>query len=177
MFYYLEKDFNNFKKFSKEMLSIDVELNPYYKDQKQIFIYILNTFSLVYNYLGERSNDANLFEEFSTTSTRFINKAEHITTIDHLTMICKGFLLFCKGDYQNSETYFNSISDNEKSSHNSNVIILATLGKAFTLYNKGNYSNAVACFTVLIRDFDYINETVLEGKNNLKQDLESVILT
>ena len=167
IYYYSLKDYKNFKKFSQELLSIDVDLNPYYKDQKQIFIYILNTFSIIYNYLSEKTNEASSYEEFNNNSTRFINKAENIIMYDHLTMICKGFLLFCKGDYNNSETYFLSISENEKNNVHPNIVILANIGKALTHFNKGNYSQAIDCFTCLIKDHNFINENVLESKKEL----------
>ena len=144
------------------MLNIEVDLNPYYKDQKQIFIYILNTFSIIYNYLSEKTNEATSYEELNNNSTRFINKAENIIMYDHLTMICKGFLLFCKGDYNNSETYFLSISENDKNNVHPNIVILANIGKALTHFNKGNYSSAINCFTILIKDHNYINENILE---------------
>ena len=166
MYFYLQNDYKNFKKFSQELLSIDVDLNPYYKDQKQIFIYILNTFSIIYNYLSDKTNESSTYEELNTNSTRFINKAENIIMYDHLTMICKGFLLFCKGDYINSETYFMSISENDKNTVHSNIVILANIGKGLTHYNKGNYAQAINCFTNLIKDHNYINENVLESKLN-----------
>lgn len=83
---------------------------------------------------------------------------------DPMTMICKGFLYFIQGDYDNSEIYFSNIADNDKyNTLNKSIIILAKLGKALNSYNKMNYSKAIDCFVTLIRDYDYINESVLES--------------
>jgi tetratricopeptide (TPR) repeat protein len=84
---------------------------------------------------------------------------------DPMTMICKGFLFFAQGDYDNSEMYFSNISesDHTNTNTNKNIIILAKLGRALNSYNKCNYSKAIEYYHSLIRDFDYINENILES--------------
>lgn len=72
-------------------------------------------------------------------------------------MICKGFLFFAQGDYDNSETYFSNITESDKT-----IIILTKIGKAMNLYNKANYSKAIEYLVSLIKEDNYINENILE---------------
>lgn len=146
------------------MAKTDVDLNPLYRDQKQIFIYILNVFSIFYSYLSQKCKDKEKTEAYLTSSTSFVNQAEKISIYDPMTMICKGFLFFAQGDYDNSEIYFSNITDNDKHPNLSKYItILAKIGKAFNSYNKGNYSKAVEHIVSLIREYDYVNENMLES--------------
>jgi tetratricopeptide (TPR) repeat protein len=79
-------------------------------------------------------------------------------------MICKGFLFFIQGDYDNSEMYFNNISESEKNTNlNKNIIILSKIGRALNSYNKANYNKAIENFASLIKEYDYVNENVLES--------------
>jgi tetratricopeptide (TPR) repeat protein len=82
-----------------------------------------------------------------------------------MTMICKGFIYFNQGEYDNSEIYFANIADNERSNSNLNkhVIVLAKIGRALNFYNKANYSKAADIFISLIKDYDFINENILES--------------
>ena len=96
------------------MAKADVETNPLYRDQKQNFIYILNIFSFFYNHLSQKSLTKEDTDEYSTLSTAYVNLAEKISMYDSMTMICKGFLFFAQGDYDNSEMYFSNISENDK---------------------------------------------------------------
>ena len=113
--------------------------------------------------ISQQSRDKTKSENYSTLSTVFVNQAEKISMYDPMTMICKGFLFFAQGDYDNSEMYFSNISDNDKSSNlNKNLIILAKIGRGLNFYNKGNYNKALEYFVSLIRDYDYFNENVFE---------------
>ncbi len=96
-------------------------------------------------------------------STSFVNQAENISMYDPMTVICKGFLFFVQGDYDNSETYFANIDDDKHSNLNKYILILAKLGRALNLFNKYNYSKAADNFISLIRDYDFINENILES--------------
>ena len=147
------------------MTSIEVDTNPFYREQKQLFIYILNIFSFFYSHLSQKSSQKEKIDEFSTLSTTCVNKAEKISMYDPMTMICKGFLFFAQGDYDNSDMYFSNISESDhiNSNTNKNIIILAKLGRALNSYNKNNYSKAIEYYHCLIRDFDYINENILES--------------
>jgi tetratricopeptide (TPR) repeat protein len=163
IYYYSIGDYQNFKKFSEELSKTDVDLNPFYRDQKQIFIYILNIFSFFYSLISQQSKDKVKSDNFSTLSTTFVNQAEKISMYDPMTMICKGFLFFAQGDYDNSEMYFSNISDNDKNTNlNKNLVILAKIGRGLNSYNKGNYNKALVYFVSLIRDHDYFNENVFE---------------
>ena len=78
-------------------------------------------------------------------------------------MVCKGFLFFAQGEYDNSEMYFSNISDIDKGINlNQNLIILAKIGRGLNSYNKGNYNKALEYFISLIREYDCVNENVLE---------------
>jgi tetratricopeptide (TPR) repeat protein len=145
------------------MAKTDVDLNPFYRDQKQIFIYILNIFSFYYSYLAQKCKDKEKCDNYTTMSTSFVNQAENISMYDPMTVICKGFLFFVQGDYDNSETYFANIDDDKHSNLNKYILILAKLGRALNLFNKSNYSKAADNFISLIRDFDFINENILES--------------
>ncbi len=153
----------NFKKFSDELSKLDVELNPFYKDQKQTFIYILNIFSFYYNYLSQKCKEKEKCDNYTTLSTSFVNQAETFSMYNPMTMICKGFLFFVQGDYDNSETYFANIDEDKHSELNKYILILAKIGRALNLYNKSNYLKAADYFISLIRDYDFINENILES--------------
>ncbi len=158
-----KQDYANFKKFSDEIAKTDVDLNPFYRDQKQLFIYILNIFSFYYSYLAQKCKDKDKCDNFTTMSTSFVNQAENISMYDPMTVICKGFLFFVQGDYDNSETYFANIDDEKHSNLNKHILILAKLGRALNLFNKSNYSKAAENFISLIKDYDFINENILES--------------
>jgi tetratricopeptide (TPR) repeat protein len=139
-------------------------MNIHYRDQKQIFIYILNVFSFYYNYLAQKCKEKEKCDSYTTLSTSYVNQAEKISMYDPMTMICKGFVYFNQGDYDNSEIYFNNIADNVKSSNlNKHIIILAKIGSGLNCYNKANYSKAADIFISLIKEYDFINENVLES--------------
>jgi tetratricopeptide (TPR) repeat protein len=138
-------------------------MNIYYRDQKQIFIYILNIFSFYYNYLAQKCNDKDKCDSYTTLSTSYVNQAEKISMYDPMTMICKGFLYFNQGDYDNSEIYFSNIADDKSTNLNKHIIILAKIGRALNCYNKANYSKAAEIFISLIKDYDFINENILES--------------
>ena len=178
IYYYSKSDYSSFKKFSEELSKIDIEENPFYKDQKQIFIYISNILSLFFHFISLKSKTKEVFENSNELSTSLVNQAEKIATFDPMTMICKGFLLFSKDDFEGSDRYFSNISDNPKNLEK-NILILAKLGRALCAYNLNNYKRAIEFFTSLIKDYDYYNENVLESigicfynSNNIKKAVE-----
>ena len=160
MYFYSIHDYENLKKFSDELAKTDIDNNPFYRDQKQTFKYILNVFAFYFINLAQKSKDKEKYEEISTS---FFNQAEKISMFDPMTMVCKGFIYFAQGNYSQAETYFSNISENDKNSNfNKTIIILAKIGKGLNFYNKGNYEKAIEHFISLIKDYDYFPENVLE---------------
>ncbi len=158
MYFYSINDYVNFKKFSDELAKIDIDNNPYYRDQKENFKYILNVFAFYFINLAQKSKDKEKYEEISTS---FFNQAEKLEMFDKMTMVCKGFIYFAQGNYSQAEFYFSNISDTDKSI-NKRIIILAKIGKGLNFFNKANYEKAAEQFIGLIKDYDYIQENVLE---------------
>lgn len=160
MYFYNIKDYENFKRFSDELAKTDIDNNPYYRDQKQIFKYILNVFAFYFINLAQKSKDKDKYEEISTS---YFNQAEKISMFDPMTMVCKGFIYFAQGNYAQAETYFSNISESDKTnSVNKTIIILAKIGKGLNFYNKGYFEKAAEHFISLIKDYDYFQENVLE---------------
>lgn len=159
MYFYSINDFQNFKKFSDELAKIDIENNPYYRDQKETFKYILNVFAFYFINIAQKAKEKEKYEEISTS---FFNQAEKLEMFDKMTMVCKGFIYFAQGNYSQAEFYFSNISETDKSI-NKRIIILAKIGKGLNFFNKSLYDKAVEQFTGLIRDYDYIQENVLES--------------
>jgi len=159
MYFYSINDFQNFKKFSDELARIDIENNPYYRDQKETFKYILNVFAFYFINLAQKTKEREKYEEISTS---FFNQAEKLEMFDKMTMVCKGFIYFAQGNYSQAEFYFSNISESDKSI-NKRIIILAKIGKGLNFFNKGTYEKAAEQFSGLIRDYDYIQENVLES--------------
>ncbi len=159
MYFYSISDFQNFKKFSDELSHIDIDNNPYYRDQKETFKFILNVFAFYFINLAQKAKEKEKYEEISTS---FFNQAEKLEMFDKMTMVCKGFIYFAQGNYSQAEFYFSNISESDKSI-NKRIIILAKIGKGLNFFNKGNYEKAADQFSGLIRDFDYIQENVLES--------------
>ena len=58
-----------------------------------------------------------------------------------MTLVCKGFLFFTQGDYENSDLIFTSVSDYSGNLPR-NIVILAKLGLALNAYNQLNYQKA-----------------------------------
>jgi len=159
MYFYSINDYQNFKKFSDELSKIDIDNNPYYRDQKEIFKYILNVFAFYFINLAQKSKDKGKYEEISTS---FFNQAEKLEMFDKMTMVCKGFIYFAQGNYSQAEFYFSNISETDKSI-NRRIIILAKIGKGLNFFNKGSYEKSAEQFIGLIKDYDYIQENVLES--------------
>ena len=161
MYYYNKKDYVSFKKFADELTKTNVEQNPFYKDQKQLFIYILNILAFFYSYISEKTKDTEQYETYSTLSTSLVNQAEKIISSDLMTIVCKGFLYFTQGDYDNSDMMFSSVSD--YSGHlPKHIVILAKLGLALNAYNQSNYIKAINFFVCLIKDYDYGDINIYE---------------
>lgn len=162
MYYYSKKNYDSFTKFSDELTKANIEQNPYYKDQKQLFIYILNILAFFYSSIAEKTKDKDNFENYSTLSTSLVNQAEKIVSSDPMTLVCKGFLFFTQGDYDNSDMIFTSVSD-YSGNLPKNIVILAKLGLALNAYNQINYQKAISFFVCLIKQYDYYNENILES--------------
>ena len=86
LYYYSKGDYASFEKFSKDLTEIDIERNPFYKNQKMLYINIINIISLFYSFIAYRSKDKASFESYSKLSTSLSNKADdlhlyHPTTI------------------------------------------------------------------------------------------------
>ena len=167
LYYYSKEDYASFEKFSKEVSKIDVEQNPFYKDQKILFIHILNIISLFYSFIAYRSKDKENFEAYSKFSTSLSNKADNLQNVHPTTIIITAFFSFIKGDYDNSERYFSYYSDNSKDTNKkappTNITILSKLGRALIAYNQSKYDKAIDFFVSLIKEYNYINENILES--------------
>ena len=166
LYYYSREDYNSFEKFSKELSKIDIEQNPFYKDQKILFINIINIISLFYSFIAYRTKDKENFDLYSKLSNSLINKADSLQNYHHTTIIINAFFSFIQGDYENSERNFlyysdNSIDINKKVP--TNIVILSKLGRALIAYNQSKYDKAIQFFASLIREYNYINENILES--------------
>lgn len=159
MYFYSINDYQNFKKFSDELSRIDIDNNPYYRDQKETFKYILNVFAFYFINLAQKAKEKEKYEEISTA---FFNQAEKLEMFDKMTMVCKGFIYFAQGNHSQAEFYFSNISESDKSI-NKRIIILAKIGKGLNFFNKSSYEKAAEQFSGLIRDYDYFHENVLES--------------
>lgn len=160
MYFYSINDYENFKNFSDELSKIDIDNNPYYKEQKQTFKYILNIFAFYFINFAQKAKNK---EKFIEISTSFFNQAERMTMFDPLTMICKGFIYFAQGNYNQAETYFSNISEADvNNSSNKLILILSEIGKGLNFFNKGNFEKSAEHFIILIKNYDYLQENVLE---------------
>ena len=68
---------------------------------------------------------------------------------------------FIKGDYEDSESNFKIISD-RSSDKNTNIVILSKIGRALIAYNQERYEKAIEYFASLIKEYNYVNENILE---------------
>ena len=162
LYYYSKGDYTSFEKFSKELSKIDVEQNPFYKSQKILFINIINIISLFYSFIAYRSKDKESFESYSKLSTSLSNKADDLLSYHSTTIIITAFFAFIQGDYENSERNFSSFSEHG-SDKNTNIVILSKLGRALIAYNQGRYEKAIEFFASLVKEYNYINENILES--------------
>ena len=162
LYYYSKGNYISFEKFSKELSKIDVEQNPFYRGQKIVFINIINIISLFYSFIAYRSKDKESFESYSKLSTSLSNKADSLQSYHPTTIIITAFFLFIQGDYQNSERNFSSFSEHS-SEKNTNIVILSKLGRALIAYNQGRYEKAIEFFASLIKEYNYVNENILES--------------
>ena len=167
LYYYSIEDYESFEKFSKELSNIDVEQNPFYKDQKNLFIHIINIISLYYSFIAYRSKDKEDFELYSKLSTSLSNKADSLQLQHPTTIIITAFFSFIQGDYVNSERYFSNYSEHHnvdmKKKIPTNLAILSKLGRALIAYNQSKYEKAIEFFASLIREYNYVNENILES--------------
>ena len=166
LYYYSKGDYASFEKFSKELSNIDVGQNPFYKGQRTQYIYMINIISLFYSYIAYNSKDKENFVTYSKLSTSLSNKADNVHYNNDPTIIVTALFSFLQGDYENSERYFSNLSDhsidkNKKIS--SNIIILSKLGRALIAYNQGKYDKAIDFFASLIKEYNYVNENILES--------------
>ena len=166
LYYYSKEDYVSFEKFSKELSKIDVEQNPFYKDQKILFIHIINIISLFYSFIAYRSKDKENFELYSKLSTSLSNKADSLQLQHPTTIIITAFFSFIQGDYDNSERYFSNYSDHSIDMNKkipTNLVILSKLGRALIAYNQCKYEKAIEFFASLIKEYNYVNENILES--------------
>ena len=162
LYYYSKGDYLSFEKFSKELSKIDIEQNPFYKGQKILFINIINIISLFYSFIAYRSKDKESFESYTKLSTSLSNKADSLQLYHPITIIITALFLFIQGDYENSERNFSSFSEHG-SEKNTNIVILSKLGRALIAYNQGRYEKAIEFFASLVKEYNYVNENILES--------------
>ena len=162
LYYYSKCDYSSFEKFSKELSKIDVEQNPFYKGQKILFINIINIISLFYSFIAYRSKDKESFESYSKLSTSLSNKADSLQLYHPPTIIITALFSFIQGDYENSERNFSSFTEHS-SDKNTNIVILSKLGRALIAYNQGRYEKSIEFFSSLIKEYNYVNENILES--------------
>jgi tetratricopeptide (TPR) repeat protein len=137
--------------------------------------------------LAQKCKDKEKCENYLVLSNKFINNAEGVAMYDPMTVICKGFVYFNQGDYDNSENYFTNVENFARSGNlDKHIVILAKIGKALNCYNKANYSKAAEIFISLIKEYDFINENILEslaicyynlGKLKKAKDIFEKVLT
>ena len=162
LYYYSKGDYTSFEKFSKELSKIDVEQNPFYNKQKILYINIINIISLFYSFIAYRSKDKESFESYSKLSTSLSNKADSLKYYHPTTIIITALFSFIQGDYENSERNFSSFLEHG-TEKNTNIVILAKLGRALIAYNQGRYEKAIDFFSSLVKEYNYINENILES--------------
>ena len=162
LYYYSKGDYLSFEKFSKELSKIDIMQNPFYKSQKILFINIINIISLFYSFIAYRSKDKESFETYTKLSTSLSNKADSLQLYHPITIIITALFLFIQGDYENSERNFSSFSEHG-SEKNTNIVILSKLGRALIAYNQGRYEKAIEFFASLVKEYNYVNENILES--------------
>ena len=162
LYYYSKGDYLSFEKFSKELSKIDIMQNPFYKGQKILFINIINIISLFYSFIAYRSKDKESFESYTKLSTSLSNKADSLQLYHPITIIITALFLFIQGDYENSERNFSSFSEHG-SEKNTNIVILSKLGRALIAYNQGRYEKAIEFFASLVKEYNYVNENILES--------------
>ena len=162
LYYYSKGDYASFEKFSKDLTEIDIERNPFYKNQKMLYINIINIISLFYSFIAYRSKDKASFESYSKLSTSLSNKADDLHLYHPTTIIVTALFSFIQGDYENSERNFSSFSEHS-SDKNTNIVILSKLGRALIAYNQGKYEKAIEFFASLVKEYNYVNENILES--------------
>ena len=162
LYYYSKGDYLSFEKFSKELSKIDIMQNPFYKSQKILFINIINIISLFYSFIAYRSKDKESFETYTKLSTSLSNKADSLQLYHPITIIITALFLFIQGDYENSERNFSSFSEHG-SEKNTNIVILSKLGRALIAYNQGRFEKAIEFFASLVKEYNYVNENILES--------------
>ena len=162
LYYYSKGDYASFEKFSKDLSDIDIERNPFYKTQKMLYINIINIISLFYSFIAYRSKDKASFESYSKLSTSLSNKADDLHSYHSTTIIVTALFSFIQGDYENSERNFSSFMEHS-SDKNTNIVILSKLGRALIAYNQGKYEKAIEFFASLVKEYNYVNENILES--------------
>ena len=93
LYYYSKNDYASFQKFSEELSKADIEQNPFYKDQKLLYIHILSILSFFYSFISQKSKDKTNYTNYSTSSTSLSNHSEKVIFAP-INLICKGFLYF-----------------------------------------------------------------------------------
>ena len=159
-FYTLKND-QYFKLLSKDLV-LFVQDERFTQQNKSEFIQILNILTVFYTFLTQKTIDKADFEEFNLLSTQLINTSEQIEFTNSLTLIAKGYLLYSKGDYENSEMTFENAYEKEQVSKNKNILILCLYGKGLNSFVKGNLTSSLSFFTQLIEKYNFVNEILLE---------------
>ena len=162
LYYYSKGDYVSFEKFSKDLSQIDIENNPFYHSQKMLYINIINIISLFYSFIAYRSKDKASFESYSKLSTSLSNKADSLHLYHPTTIIITALFSFIQGDYENAERNFSSFSEHS-SDKNTNIVILSKLGRALIAYNQGRYEMAIKFLASLVKEYNYVNENILES--------------
>ena len=162
LYYYSKGDYMSFEKFARELAKLNISENPFYKGQEILFINIINIISLFYSFISDRSKDKQNFDTYSKLSIKLSNKADNLKVFHPPTIITTALFSFIKGDYEDSESNFKIISD-RSSDKNTNIVILSKIGRALIAYNQERYEKAIEYFASLIKEYNYVNENILES--------------
>ena len=160
--FYENRNEDYLKRITKELIKYMLVNNMMINKQKIGFIRVLNILTLFYTFLGQKTLTKEEYDEMNIFSTQLINSSEKIDFTNSLTLIAKGYLLFTKGEYDASELTFHNAYEKEMSEKNSNIMILAVIGLALNSIIKCRFNDGVAHLTTLIKQFNFINESILE---------------
>lgn len=158
-----------------------VYVDQYKGESKFDFIVILDILSLFYTFLNQKVLNKSDQDETLIFSTKLLNTAEPINYLNPLTQIAKAYILYSKGDYDNSDSYFaNALSANEQNLKNRGIFVLCLIGQAMNKYIRGQYKQALIHYKHIVEDHYYVSESILESMGiilyKLKKENEAFLM-
>lgn len=141
----------------------------------------MDVLSLFYTFLNQKVLNKQEQDETLIFSTKLLNTAEPINYINPLTQIAKAYILYSKGDYDNSDSYFaNALSANDQNLKSRGIYVLCLIGQAMNKYIKGLYKPALVHYKQIVEEHYYMSESVLESMGvilyKLKKENEAFLM-